>query len=284
MCFYRPALYLLIHHNVNIRATYKIMTRSRSIEALLLDMDGVLWRDTEPIGDLPSLFKTIADRGLQSVFVTNNATRSVQQYVKKFASFGVEVHQNQIVNSGLATALYLKQKHPEGGPVYAIGEGGLFDTLNAHRFFQSLSEPLAVIVSLDRNLTYEQLMQATRLIRSGVPFLATNPDPSLPTPGGYIPGTGAIIAALVAASGKKPLVIGKPSPRMYQIALQAINVKPENTLVVGDQMQTDIAAGIEAGCLTALVLTGVADKNSVDDYPYNPTYVAPDLSQLLSNI
>lgn len=254
------------------------------IEALILDMDGVLWRDTEPIGDLPSLFKTIADRGLKTVFVTNNATRSIQQYVEKLANFGVEVDQNQIINSGLATALFLKEKYPHGGPIYAIGEEGLFETLNSYGFIQSEENPLAVIASLDRQLNYDQLKHATRFIRAGVLFIATNPDPSLSTPEGYIPGTGAILAALEAASGIEPRIIGKPSPAMYQIALESIQVKPENALVVGDQMQTDIAAGIEAGCLTALVLTGVADESTVRNYPYKPTYIAPDLSQLIDSL
>jgi 4-nitrophenyl phosphatase len=258
------------------------MTKNgKLIEALILDMDGVLWRDTEPIGDLPSLFKTIADRGFKSVFVTNNATKSIQQYVEKLENFGVEVDQNQIVNSGLATAMFLKEKYPQGGPVYAIGEEGLFETLNSYGFIQSEENPLAVVASLDRQLNYEQLKHATRLIRAGVLFIATNPDPSLPTPEGYIPGTGAILAALEAASGIEPRIIGKPSPAMYQIALESIQVKPENALVVGDQMQTDIAAGIEAGCLTALVLTGVADESTVKNYPYKPTYIASNLSQLI---
>lgn len=255
-----------------------------SIKALLLDMDGVLWRDTEPIGDLPALFKIISDRGFQSVFVTNNATRSIQQYVEKFSKFGVVVKEDQIVNSGLATALYLRKQHPDGGPIYAIGEEGLFETLNAYNFFQTQDEPLAVIGSLDRQLKYEQLKQATLFIRSGVPFIATNPDASLPTPGGYIPGTGAILAALEAATGVKPLIIGKPSPRMYQIALEGIQVDPDHALAVGDQMQTDIAAGREAGCLTALVLTGVADEASVNNFPFKPTYIAPSLAQLLETL
>jgi len=254
------------------------------IKALILDMDGVLWRDTEPIGDLPTLFRIINDRGWKSVFVTNNATRSVSQYVDKLASFGVEADQGSIINSGLATALFLKGKYPSGGPVYIIGEQGLFDTLGEHGFIQSESEPLAVIASLDRELTYHKLQRATSFIRAGVTFIGTNPDPSLPTPGGYIPGTGAILAALEAASGSKPLIIGKPSPTMYQIALEVLQIPPQNALVVGDQMPTDIKAGIESNCLTALVLSGVSDEETVNQYPFKPTFVAQDLTQLITTI
>ncbi len=254
------------------------------IKALILDMDGVLWRDTEPIVDLPSLFTKIDECGWSTVFVTNNATRTVKQYVEKLASFGVTAKQDQIINSGLATALYLKGKYPSGGPVYSIGEEGLFRTLSEYGFEQSNNEPLAVIGSLDRELTFNKLEIATTFIRSGVPFIGTNPDPSLPTPRGYIPGTGAILAALEAASGSKPLIIGKPSPTMYNMALQALQIKPENALVVGDRMSTDIAAGIDAGCLTALVLTGVSNESTLKSFEYKPTYVAQNVSLLVDSL
>lgn len=260
------------------------MTKGIEFKALILDMDGVLWRDTDPIGDLPKLFESINERGWKTVFVTNNATRSIRQYVEKLRSFGVEVDPDQIINSGLATGLFLQERFPNGGPVFAIGEGGLFETLNSFGFVQAQDNPLAVIVSLDRGVTYAQLKHAAQLIRAGVLFLATNPDPSLPTPHGYIPGTGAILAAVEAASASEAIVIGKPSPMMYQIALDSIGVKPENTLVVGDQMATDIAAGIEAGCFTALVLSGVTEESSVAQFSFKPSYIAKDLSQLIESL
>ena len=260
------------------------MNTGKMIKALILDMDGVLWRDTEPIVDLPSLFRKIDERGWRTVFVTNNATRTVIQYVEKLASFGVAAEQEQIINSGLATAIYLKDKYPAGGPVFSIGEEGLFRTLGEYGFEQSENEPLAVIGSLDRDLTFNKLASASSFIRSGVPFIGTNPDPSLPTPNGYIPGTGAILAALEAASGRKPLIIGKPSPTMYNMALQSLQIKPENTLVVGDRMTTDIVAGIEAGCLTALALTGVTDESTLKSFEYKPTYVAQNVAQLVDTV
>lgn len=269
--------------NLHLRRKQK-MTSEHIIKALILDMDGVLWRDTEPIGDLPTLFKKIQLLGWKTIFVTNNATRSVSQYVEKLASFGITVDQSQIINSGLATVIYLKERHPSGGPVYIIGEEGLFDSLEEHGFWQSTTKPLAVIASLDRDLTYEKLKLGATFIRSGVAFLGTNPDPSLPTPGGYIPGTGAILAALEAATEKKPIIMGKPSPTMYQIALNYLQIEPENALVIGDQMPTDIAAGIEAGCQTALVLTGVSDENTPNSYNYKPTFISPSLTQLIDDL
>jgi 4-nitrophenyl phosphatase len=255
-----------------------------SIKALLLDMDGVLWRDTDPIGNLPEIFERIDQLGLVTAFVTNNATRSVSQYVDKLRSFGVDANRDQIINSGLATAIYLEKNYPGGGPIFVIGEEGLFTTLAEHGFDQSENDPLAVIASLDRDLTYEKLRIAADFIRAGVPFLGTNPDPSLPTPGGYVPGTGAILAALEAATNCKPIIMGKPAPAMYHIALNYLEVNPNQALAVGDQMPTDIAAGIEAGCKTALVLTGVSDTSLANSFDYHPTYVAESFSQLLEDL
>ncbi len=259
-------------------------TNRQIIKALLLDMDGVLWRDTEPIGDLAEIFKRINQLGFKTAFVTNNATRSVAQYVDKLDSFGVIVDPDQIINSGLATAIYLNKKYPRGGPVYIIGESGLYKTLSEYGFYHSEKDPLAVIASLDRDLTYHKLKVASDFIYREVPFLGTNPDPSLPTPGGYVPGTGAILAALEAATKIKPMIMGKPSPAMYKIALKKLNVNPTEALAVGDQMPTDIAAGVEAGCKTALVLTGVSDETTASSFDFKPTYIAQSFSQLLENL
>lgn len=258
-----------------------MMSRKGLIKALLLDMDGVLWRDTEPIGDLPALFQKIQDLGLRTVFVTNNATRSPSQYVEKLSGFGIEADENRIINSGLATALYLREIFPGGGPIFIIGEEGLFSILREYGYWQDLEEPRAVIVSLDRNLTYEKLNLASKHIRTGLPFLGTNPDPSLPTPGGYVPGTGSILAAIEAATGTKPTIMGKPSPKMYEIALKYLELDPENALVVGDQMPTDIAAGIAAGCQTALVLSGVSNESTINSFNFKPNYVSLNLTELI---
>jgi 4-nitrophenyl phosphatase len=260
------------------------MNSSQQVKALILDMDGVLWRDTEPIGDLPAIFKEIEDRGWKTAFVTNNATRSVDQYVVKLASFGINADAEQIINSGLATARYLRSRYPSGGHVYILGEQGLFATLESFGFNHSIEKPLAVVASLDREVDYQKLKEATAFIREGVPFLGTNPDPSLPTPEGYIPGTGAILASLTAASGQSPEIMGKPSPVMYQIALSILDVNPENALAIGDQMPTDIAAGVEAGCQTALVLTGVSTRETAEDFDFQPTYIAEDLTQLIDSL
>jgi 4-nitrophenyl phosphatase len=186
-----------------------------------------------------------------------------------------------VINSAQAAAEYLKKLRPGGGPVYIIGEEGLIDSMAERGFFHDEREPLAVVVALDRNLTYDHLRIANHLIQAGTPFIGANPDRTLPTPDGPIPGSGAILAALEASSGVKPVIVGKPHPEMYDVVLSRLGVKPENALVVGDRLETDIAGGIAAGCLTGLVLTGVSTEESARRSPYTPDFIAPDLTALL---
>jgi 4-nitrophenyl phosphatase len=267
---------------------------SPSIQALILDMDGVLWRGEEPIGDLPAIFATIERRGWQVTLATNNATLSADQYVEKIARLGVRLNRRQIVNSALATARYLQRLHPDGGRVYTVGENGLSITLaeagftavslNAIDLHPERENILAVIVAMDRQVTYEKLTVATRLVRAGAPLLATNPDRTFPTPQGLVPGAGAILAAVEAASGESALIIGKPSPEMYRVALETMGVAPENALVVGDRLETDIAGGQQLGCQTALVLSGVTTPQAADRWRPPPGWISPDLGSLLNTI
>ena len=205
----------------------------KKIRALILDMDGVIWRENTPIGDLPAIFQQIHSLGLQVMLATNNSTRSGAMYVKRLAQFGVQVEPWQVINSAQATGSYLQQLHPEGGAVFVIGEQGLLDELAAYQFTHSDQDVLAVVVGMDRKITYEKLRSATLLIRKGVPFIATNGDRSFPTPEGLAPGAGAILAALQAATDQSPLVIGKPAPDMYRMALQRLQIEAKQALVVG---------------------------------------------------
>lgn len=255
-----------------------------TIKALILDMDGVIWRDSEPIGDLPEIFKKLINAGIEFAFVTNNATQTVDQYIVRLHNLGIPVKDHLVINSGLATALYLSGRYPEGGKVFIIGEEGLISTLEGFGFIHNEDDPLAVIVGLDRQLTYEKLRKASRFIQAGLNFIGTNPDPTLPTPEGFIPGTGAILAALERATEKLPVIIGKPHPEVFRIALERLGEPPENTLVVGDRLKTDIAGGIAVNCLTGLVLSGVTGRDEVEKSPYKPTFIAEDLDSLVDLI
>lgn len=256
-----------------------------SIRALILDIDGVLWRGDQPIGNLPAVFATIQLRGWQVRLATNNSTRLPEQYVEKLRSFGVESLQpGQVINSAHATAYYLHRRFPQGGPLYVIGEEGVRRALTAQGFFFSETEPLAVVAGMDRQLTFDMLERATLLIRAGAPFIATNPDRTFPMPYGLIPGAGAILAALETATDVKPFVVGKPSPEMYRLAIEQMGVTPQQTLGVGDRLETDVAGAQALGCHSGLVLSGVTTEAEARAWQPAPDWIAADLSALLDMI
>jgi 4-nitrophenyl phosphatase len=162
-----------------------------------------------------------------------------------------------------------------------IGESGLVKTIKASGLSVSRQNPLAVIVGLDKEITYNKLKEATLLIRSGVPFIATNPDRTFPSPEGIVPGAGSIIAALEAATDVKPVVLGKPNPEMFLLALHRLGSSPQSTLVVGDRLETDIAGAQAQGCLTGLVLSGVSSDEDEKKWKPSPDFVCPDLTDLI---
>ncbi|MFZ6020931.1 MAG: HAD-IIA family hydrolase [Chloroflexota bacterium] len=251
------------------------------LKAVILDMDGVLWRGKQPIGNLAAIFTKFQDLGIQYAFATNNATGSIGQYVEKLRSFGVEVNPNQIINSPMAVAYYLKKLYPQGGAVYLIGETGLIEALQEAGFYHSEDGVLAVVAGLDRQFTYEKLRKASLLIQKGIPFIGTNPDKTFPSPEGLTPGAGSILAAIETASGVAPQIMGKPYPHLFQLALQQMGTQPEETLVIGDRLDTDILGGKNAGCKTALVLTGVTTLAEAEQWQPRPDLIANSLSELV---
>ena len=260
------------------------LLNDRIIRGLILDMDGVLWRDQQPIGDLPSIFLRINHLGLRVTLATNNATLHAEKFQEKLSLFGVNIDLWQIITSSQATAEYLARLYPSGGPVFIIGEEGLVNSLSEHHFYIDETQPLAVVVGLDRNLTYKKLSKATLLIRSGVPFIGTNPDRTLPTPEGLIPGSGSILSAIEAASDIKPILIGKPASKMYQIALDRLGLLPDETLVVGDRIETDIVGAVTLGCRTALVLSGATSMEAAYSYSPPPDLICTDLDHVIQSI
>jgi 4-nitrophenyl phosphatase len=255
------------------------------IRALFLDMDGVLWKDLIPIGDLAGNIAQIRELGLDLAFITNNATRSREHYSEIFDSFDIHVGKNQIYTSATATAVAMAAEWPDGGSCFVIGEAGLHEALNAKGFTHSATKnPLAVVVGLDRQLTYEKLTQATLFIREGVKFIGTNPDSTIPTPAGLAPGAGSIISALETSSGQKATIIGKPQTAMLNQALSDLNVKADQVIMVGDRLETDIAAGQNAGCNTALVHSGASSHADLANWSPTPDFVADDLTDLIGQL
>jgi 4-nitrophenyl phosphatase len=255
-----------------------------NIKALILDMDGVLWRDTQALLDMPDFFGRLKELGLPVVFATNNGTRSIQMYVERLADFGLQVEPRQVVNSAIAAADYLSKQHPQGGPVYVVGEVGVLEALE-EKGFEPVSDMqdgiLAVVAGMDRSASYEKLARAALLIRAGVPFIGTNPDLTFPIPTGQVPGAGAFLAFLEAATGIAPTIMGKPEPYLYRFAMERLGTRVEETLAVGDRLETDILGAQRAGCPSVLVLSGVSSKAEAENWQPQPDLVLPNLTDLL---
>ncbi|HEX9017839.1 MAG TPA: HAD-IIA family hydrolase [Anaerolineaceae bacterium] len=256
---------------------------SGNIKGLILDMDGVLWADNQALLDMPAFFSAVRDLGIPVVFATNNGTRTVAMYVERLAGFGVTVEPWQVVNSAIATADYLSQQFPAGGPVFGVVETGVIEALEEKGFTLAKEgeEPIAVIAGMDRAMSYNKLARAALLIRAGKPFIGTNPDLTFPTPNGLVPGAGATLTYLESATGTPPVIIGKPEPYLYQFALNRLGTLPEETLAVGDRYETDIIGGQRTGCPTVLVLSGVTSPEQAAAYQPQPDLILPNLADLL---
>ncbi len=253
---------------------------------LILDMDGVLWKDSVPIGDLPRVFDGISSKGLKVALVTNNATLTVDDNLAKLKSFGVTLEPWQIITSSHGIVRALCDRFPVGTSVFVVGEAGVITALRAQGF-QVIDDPndrtpvQAVVGGFDRSLTYQKLNRGAAHIRSGAAYYGTNPDPTFPTPEGLAPGAGSILAALSAASGKSPTIIGKPAPFLFQLAAERMQLSKDQVLVVGDRLETDIDGGSNWGARTALVLSGVSSQEQLRGRQPQPDLVAANLTELV---
>ena len=251
------------------------------IKALILDMDGVLYRHNDPIGDLPSIFRRINERDLKVMYATNNTMSTPEAYRDKLRRMGVAAEAEQVITSSIATAYALHHRFPQGGPVYMVGEVGLRAALEEQGFYHAEQDVLAVVSGMDKNFTYDMMVRAVRLLLNGAPFIGTNPDLLYPTPDGPSIGTGGVLAIMEACSGVHPDIIGKPFPAMMEMALDKLDVLPNEALVIGDRLNTDIAAGQAAGCHTALVLTGISTREEAEKWQPQPDLIAEDLATLI---
>jgi 4-nitrophenyl phosphatase len=277
----------LLDHQIQNRKS-KIVNRMlpSNIKALILDMDGVIWKGDAPIGDLPATFKRIRERGLKFVFATNNGTKTPEEYRQKLAELGVEIDASQIVTSALGIGFMLSQRFPRGTKIFVIGEDGIRLALEEKGFeilsVENAPEAEAVVMGIDRGITFQKVVEATLLVRAGIPFYTTNTDRTFPTPRGEIPGSGSWLSVVTFATGVEPIVAGKPFPYLMELSLEKLGTKKEETLVVGDRLETDIAAGQSVGCPTALVLSGVSTQEQADEWTPKMDLIAESLAELVS--
>lgn len=261
--------------------------RLDDIGALIIDMDGVLWEGERPMPGLVEFFETLRRRGVRFVLATNNASQTPDQYVAKLARMGVAASREDVIGSGLAAALYLKQQARPGSKVFAIGEDGVRQALEEQGFrLTGLYEVDAdyVVCGLDRQISWDKLATATLNIRAGATFIGTNPDTTLPTERGLTHGNGAIIAALTAATGVTPVIIGKPEPIMYRLAMERLQVEPAATVALGDRLDTDILGAVRAGIRSILVLSGISSREQLAELDYGPTWVMEDIRAVTAAI
>ncbi len=259
-----------------------------NLKAILLDMDGVLWRGSESVVDIPLLFDRINSLGFQAFCVTNNSTRLADDYLERFLEIGVFLEPSQIITSAEATAEFIEENFPRRGPLFVIGEEGIKTSLR-NRSFQILeddpdSEVLAVVVGLDRRFNYRDIELAVHFVQQGALFVGTNPDLTLPTPLGYAPGAGTIIKAIEVSSGIKPYIIGKPFPALYAIALKRAKCLPGEALMIGDRLETDILGAQQMGINSALVLSGITNQALGETWDPPPDIIAENALKVLDII
>jgi 4-nitrophenyl phosphatase len=256
-------------------------TRLATIQSLIVDMDGVLYRLNTPIEGAAEFLTFLRQTERPFLLVTNNSTLTPEQYVAKLAQMGIVIESNRILTSGEATAIYLAGQAPPGTRIYVIGENGIRTALDKRGFLlvDDVDVPY-VVVALDRQLTYSKLATACLAIRRGARFIATNPDKTLPTEQGLLPGARAIFTAIQVATDTAPLVIGKPEPAMLELALSKLSKRPNNTAIVGDGLETDIPGGRRLGLTTILVLSGVTSPEQLAQSAIKPDLVFRDVASL----
>jgi 4-nitrophenyl phosphatase len=249
----------------------------KSYKGYLLDLDGTIYRGNEVIPEAVHFIRELREREIPFLYVTNNSSATPQRVAEKLRAMGIPAIPEEVFTSSMATAAYLKEREPQGAHVYVIGEQGLHAALTEAGCIVTEKRAAYVVVGIDRSFTYEKLASATRAIREGAVFLATNRDPALPTEHGLMPGNGSLVAAVAAAAGVEPIVIGKPETMMIRYACKQLGISAEETLIVGDNLLTDIAAGVNSGMDSLLVLTGFSSAEDVAKSPWQPTYIATNL-------
>ena len=248
--------------------------------AFLVDLDGVVYEGARAIPGAKEFFAHLRANGLPFHLITNNSTRTASDVAAHLQRLGIPVTESDVLTSPEATAIHVESRCGKHACIYAIGEDGLVRTLVSHGFRLTTDPDRAdaVVCGLDRRLTYDRLRRACAALRRGIPLVATNPDRALPTETGFLPGNGATLAYLQVATGVTPVVIGKPSPTMLQIAMSRMGSTAVETVMIGDGLETDILAGSRAAVGTVLVLSGVAREADIAGATTPPDAVAESIA------
>ncbi|HEY2398656.1 MAG TPA: HAD-IIA family hydrolase [Solirubrobacteraceae bacterium] len=256
---------------------------SREIRSWLMDMDGVLVREEQAIPGAAEFLARLRQRGTPFLVLTNNSIYTRRDLAARLAANGLDVPEDAIWTSALATARFLEDQRP-GGSAFVIGEAGLTTALHDAGYTLTERAPDYVVLGETRTYSFERITRAIRLVAAGARFIATNPDPTGPSSEGPLPATGSVAALVSRATGIDPYFVGKPNPLMMRSALNAIDAHSETAAMVGDRMDTDVVSGLEAGMETILVLTGVTTHEQAERYPYRASRIVASVSELLDEL
>jgi len=258
--------------------------RSRAdIECWLTDMDGVLVHENDALPGAAELLAQWEAADTPYLVLTNNSIFTARDLSARLRASGLHVPEKRIWTSALATADFLTSQLP-GGSAFVIGQAGILTALHEAGFIMTEIAPDFVVVGETRNYSFEAITKAIRLIDAGARFIVTNPDATGPSAEGPLPATGAIAALITKATGKDPYVVGKPNPMMFRSALNKIGAHSENTAMIGDRMDTDIVAGLEAGLRTILVLSGVTSREEATRFPYTASRIVGSVADLAAEL
>ena len=250
------------------------MTRS-----YLIDMDGVLLRGDALIPGADAFLERLREAGAEYLVLTNNPIYTPGDLAHRLHITGLDVPAERIFTSAMATARFLQSQRSEG-TAFVVGESGLTEAIHGIGYVITEHDPDYVVLGETHSYVLERITRAIRLIAAGAHFIATNPDPVGPTESGIVPACGAMAALIEKATGKAPFFVGKPNPLMMRTALNYLGVHSENTVMIGDRMDTDIIAGVESGMETVLVLSGVTDREEVGAYAYQPTRIVSSVAEI----
>ncbi len=255
----------------------------REIQSWLTYMDGVLVHEDSILPGADRFIARLTELGLPFLVLTNNSIYTRRDLAARLRNSGLEVPEESIWTSALATATFLEDQRP-GGSAFVIGESGLTTALHEAGYTMSDRAPDYVVLGETRTYSFERITKAIRLIGEGSRFIATNPDPTGPSLDGPLPATGSVAALISRATGVDPYYVGKPNPLMMRSALNALDAHSESTAMIGDRMDTDVVAGLEAGLETILVLSGVSTPADVDRFSYRPSRVVDSVADLIEEL
>ena len=261
-----------------VRRTVRHTGADAPIRGVIFDLDGTVYRGDEEVPGAARFVRWLDAHGIRRLFVTNRANRPPEEVAFQLAGIGIPCETADVLTSAQAAALYLKRRGVRR--VYCIGEQGMRLALNEAGIALTERRPEHVVVSFDRSFDYDKLRTACRLILSGSGFIATNADRQLRTHEGLLPGTGTLVAAICAGTGVDPLVIGKPCRLIIDLALERLSLPASEVIAVGDNLETDIPAGVAAGVRTAFILTGVSTREQLRGAAARPTWVVQDFKEL----